>query len=74
MVLVELVNAFCRNYGTPEANATQLATSLWSLGHGIAILEANQLLDMFDRTVTAESILDDSAKRILASVFASRPW
>ena len=74
MILVELVSEFCRSYGTPETNTTQLATSLWSLSHGIAILEANQLLDMFDRTVTAESILDDSAKRILASVFASRPW
>ena len=74
MVLVDRVSAFCQAHGTPQINPTQLATSLWSLSHGIATLEANQLLDIFDRTVTAESIFDDSAKRILASVFASRPW
>ena len=54
-ILVNLVSAFCQARGRPEVNASQLATSLWSLSHGIATLEANQLLDLFDRTVTAES-------------------
>ena len=72
-ILVNLVSAFCHAQGRPEVNASQLATSLWSLSHGIATLEANQLLDLFDRTVTAESILDDSGRGILDSVFASRP-
>ncbi len=73
-ILVNRVSTFCQAHGTPQINPTQLATSLWSLSHGIATLEANQLLDIFDRTATAESIFDDSARRILASVFASRPW
>ena len=68
-ILVNLVSAFCQARGRPEVNASQLATSLWSLSHGIATLEANQLLDLFDRTVTAESYSTTARRRILASVF-----
>ena len=58
-----------------EANTTtnslHLATQIWSMGHGIATLEANQLLDLFDRSIQPEALLDQSVRTMLAGVVST---
>ena len=68
MVLVDLVRAFCEANGHASVNSLHLATQIWSTGHGIATLEANQLLDLFDRSIQPEALLDQSVRTMLAGV------
>ena len=41
------------------------------MGHGIATLEANQLLDLFDRSIQPEVLLDQSVRTMLAGVVST---
>ena len=71
MVLVDLVSAFCEANGHASVNSLHLATQIWSMGHGIATLEANQLLDLFDRSIQPETLLDESVRTMLAGVVST---
>jgi len=71
MVLVNMVQAFCESHGNAKVNSLHLATQIWSMGHGIATLEANQLLDLFDRSIQPEALLDQSVRTMLAGVVSA---
>ena len=71
MVLVDLVSAFCKTNGHESVNSLHLATQIWSMGHGIATLEANQLLDLFDRSLQPEALQDQSVRTMLAGVVSA---
>jgi AcrR family transcriptional regulator len=68
MVLVNMVQAFCNAHGNSQVNSLHLATQIWSMGHGIATLEANRLIDLFDRSIEPEALLDQSVRTMLAGV------
>ena len=68
MVLVNMVQAFCNAHGNSQVNSLHLATQIWSMGHGIATLEANQLINLFDRSIEPEALLDQSVRTMLAGV------
>ena len=68
MVLVNMVRAFCNAHGNSQVNSLHLATQIWSMGHGIATLEANRLIDLFDRSIEPEALLDQSVRSMLAGV------
>ena len=71
MVLVNMVQAYCDAHGNTEINSLHLATQIWSMGHGIATLEANQLINLFDRSIEPETLLDQSVRTMLAGVVAA---
>jgi len=71
MLLVAMVQAFCDSHGNTEVNSLHLATQIWSMGHGIATLEANQLLDLFDRSIKPEALLDQSVRTMLAGAVST---
>ena len=71
MVLVNMVQAFCDAHGNSQVNSLHLATQIWSMGHGIATLEANQLINLFDRSIEPEALLDQSVRTMLAGVVSS---
>ena len=52
---------------THRVNSLHLATQIWSMGHGIT-LEANQLINLFDRSIEPEALLDQSVRTMLAGV------
>ena len=68
MVLVNMVRAFCNAHGNSQVNSLHLATQIWSMGHGIATLEANRLINLFDRSIEPEALLDQSVRTMLAGV------
>lgn len=68
MVLVNIVQAFCNAHGNSQVNSLHLATQIWSMGHGIATLEANRLINLFDRSIEPEALLDQSVRTMLAGV------
>ncbi len=67
-VLVTMVQTFCEKQGSGDVDALYFATQIWSLAHGIATLEANQMLDLFDASIQPEHLLDDGARTMLAGV------
>jgi len=80
-ILVDEVMALCRRRGHPvgpdqavssHGSALSVATQLWALAHGIATLEANHMLDLFDRAATPEKLLTDSSRALLAGLHAPR--
>jgi len=71
MILVNAVRAFCEANGDTAVNSLHLATQIWSMGHGIATLEANQLLDLFDRSIQPEALLDQSVRTMLAGMVST---
>ena len=71
MVLVNLLKAFCEANGNPSINSVQLATQIWSMTHGIATLEASQLINLFDRSIEPEALLDHSVRTLLAGTVGS---
>ena len=71
MILVNAVRAFCEANGDTSTNSLHLATQIWSMGHGIATLEANQLLDLFDRSIQPEALLDQSVRTMLAGMVST---
>ena len=70
VVLVDLVKDFLEINENSQVNEIRLATQIWSMAHGIATLEANQMLDLFDRSIEPESLLDESVRTMLAGVIA----
>ncbi len=48
--------------------AIRIATQLWAIAHGIATLEQNQLLDLFDKTAQAEQVLIESTEGLLSGL------
>ena len=68
MVLAHLVGAYCQSQGLTSVDGVHLATQIWSMGHGIATLEANQLLNLFDRSIEPEALLDESVRTMLAGI------
>ena len=40
--------------------------------HGIATLEASQLINLFDRSIEPEALLDQSVRTLLAGAVSSR--
>lgn len=74
-VLNEAVAAFCHAHGSARSavdDPLNLATQLWALAHGIATLEINHMLDLFDRAASAERLLTDSTRALLAGVLTER--
>ena len=69
-VLVSMVQTFCEKQGSGDVDALYFATQMWSLAHGIATLEANQMLDLFDASVQPEHLLDDGARTMLAGILS----
>lgn len=69
-VLVTMVQTFCERQGNGDVDALYFATQMWSLAHGIATLEANQMLDLFDASVQPEHLLDDGARTMLAGILS----
>ena len=69
-VLVSMVQTFCEKQGSGDVDALYFATQMWSLAHGIATLEANQMLDLFDTSVQPEHLLDDGARTMLAGILS----
>jgi AcrR family transcriptional regulator len=72
LLLVDLVKAYCEMQGKVDVRAFTLATQIWSVGHGIATLEANQLLDFFDRSIEPEALLDESVRTMLEGTIVTR--
>ena len=48
-----------------QQTALKLATQLWALAHGVATLEGNQLLDLFDKSAQATSIFVEATSALL---------
>ena len=67
-VLVTMVQTFCEKQGNGDVDALYIATQIWSMAHGIATLEANQMLDLFDASIQPEHLLDDGARTMLAGI------
>ena len=67
-VLVAMVQTFCEKQGSRDVDALYFATQMWSMAHGIATLEANQMLDLFDSSIQPEHLLDDGARTMLAGI------
>ena len=69
-VLVNMVQTFCEKQGSGDVDALYFATQIWSMAHGIATLEANRMLDLFDASVQPEYLLDDGARTMLTGVLS----
>ncbi len=48
--------------------AVRVATQLWAIAHGVATLEQNQLLDLFDKAAQANTILIESTQALLTGL------
>jgi len=48
--------------------AVRVATQLWAIAHGVATLEQNQLLDLFDKAAEANTILIESTQALLTGL------
>jgi len=77
-ILVGVVRGYCSTlpeYGddqeSQEAMALAIATQLWALAHGIATLELNHMLDLFDRDAAAEQLLATSTRALLNGLHVS---
>ena len=69
-VLVTMVQTFCEKQGSRDVDALYFATQMWSMAHGIATLEANQMLDLFDSSIQPEHLLDDGARTMLTGMLS----
>ena len=69
-VLVTMVQTFCEKQGSRDVDALYFATQMWSMAHGIATLEANQMLDLFDSSIQPEHLLDDGARIMLTGMLS----
>ena len=65
MILVGLVKAFCEHNNNIGVDGVHLATQIWSMTHGVATLEASQLINLFDRSIEPEALLDQSVRTLL---------
>lgn len=65
-VVLAACEAYCaQNSVTVDTNPLQLGTQLWALTHGIATLEVNQMLDLFDANIDARTILRQTTIALL---------
>ena len=69
-VLVAMVQTFCEKQGSRDVDELYFATQMWSMAHGIATLEANQMLDLFDSSIQPEHLLDDGARTMLTGMLS----
>ncbi|MEK9919534.1 MAG: TetR/AcrR family transcriptional regulator [Luminiphilus sp.] len=69
-VLVNMVQKFFEKRGRGDVDALYFATQIWSMAHGIATLEANQILDLFDASIQPEDLLDDGARTMLTGILS----
>lgn len=51
---------------TKSPSAVTVATQLWAMAHGLATLEHNKMLDLFDKNASADAMLDASTRVLLA--------
>ena len=78
-ILLDAVIDFCVECNHPEGRDAlhpapiNVATQLWALAHGIATLEANHMLSMFDRAATPERLLEESTLALLSGLDLHRP-
>jgi len=72
--LADSVAAYCDQItplatGAPRSGddpmALSVATQLWAVAHGIATLEHNGMLDLFNQASTAEQVLEASTRALL---------
>lgn len=57
----------------PSVDTLNVATQLWALAHGIATLEANEMLDTFDPSANPEQLLTESSHALLTGLQLDRP-
>lgn len=74
-ILVDAMRGYFAQLGTGGASHTNqdtlalsVATQLWALAHGIATLELNHMLDLFDREATPELLLETSTRALLTGL------
>ncbi len=71
-ILVDVVRGYFAQRGTggdsQDTLALSVATQLWALAHGIATLELNHMLDLFDREATPELLLETSTRALLTGL------
>ena len=74
-ILVDVMRGYFAQRGTGGASHTNqdtlalsVATQLWALAHGIATLELNHMLDLFDREATPELLLETSTRALLTGL------
>ncbi len=74
-ILVDVMRGYFAQRGTGGASHTNqdtlalsVATQLWALAHGIATLELNHMLDLFDREATPEHLLETSTRALLTGL------
>jgi AcrR family transcriptional regulator len=73
MILVGLVKAFCEHNNNIGVDGVHLATQIWSMTHGVATLEASQLINLFDRSIDPEALLDQSVRTLLMGATEHQP-
>jgi AcrR family transcriptional regulator len=73
MILVGLVKAFCEHNNNTGIDGVHLATQIWSMTHGVATLEASQLINLFDRSIDPEALLDQSVRTLLMGATEHQP-
>lgn len=72
-LLVDSVAGACNEHPSIcSADPVRLATLLWSVAHGIATLEINHMLNLFDSSVTAESLIETATKALMRNHDALR--
>ena len=71
-VLIKAAESYLARHA-PQVNTSpvRLATQLWSIAHGIATLEHNRMLDIFDETINAEQLLRDGTRAFLRNTLDS---
>ena len=72
-VLVEALNCYVARHAPDTAYPTlRLATQLWSMVHGVATLECNQILDAFDPDVQSRQLVVEGTRALLGTIGAER--
>lgn len=71
-VLIKAAESYLYTH-SPESDISpvRLATQLWSIAHGIATLEHNRMLDIFDETINADQLLRDGTQAFLKNTLDS---
>lgn len=68
-IVVQAVADYCSQHSRGQsADPIFIATQLWALAHGIATLQVNQMLDLFDQTLSAKELLESSVRNLLTGL------
>ena len=68
-IVVQAVEDYCSQHSRGQsADPIFIATQLWALAHGIATLQVNQMLDLFDQTLSAKELLESSVRNLLTGL------